>query len=229
MNLAVVYKLRATYSSSMNNDATTQTPSETQSFANRSDRTYLTVRSTFVSSREQISSFDSILTLRKIPSAGFDFHSFDSMSRYCLSKNDEDAPSGVDGLSRLQSTLSPPVCSVFSFWKDESPWMLNAVNIARLWFFASFCVNFFVYAICGRRFRSETVRLFSCCSRSAPSERISTTISAAAAFVLRCRLFVGVIRVDRWFRVALSFRFFVLSAVTTEDGQKSESCNTSSR
>ncbi|CAF1488381.1 unnamed protein product [Adineta ricciae] len=46
--------------------------------------------------------------------------------------------------------------------QHQPPWMLNAVNIARLWFFASFCVNFFVYAICGQRFRNEVVRLFSC-------------------------------------------------------------------
>lgn len=48
--------------------------------------------------------------------------------------------------------------------KQQPPWMLSAVNIARLWFFASFCVNFFVYAICGQRFRAEVVRLFSCSS-----------------------------------------------------------------
>ncbi|CAF0973141.1 unnamed protein product [Rotaria sordida] len=51
----------------------------------------------------------------------------------------------------------------FLFIKKQPPWMLDAVNIARLWFFASFCVNFFVYAICGQRFRNEVVRLF-CCS-----------------------------------------------------------------
>ena len=50
----------------------------------------------------------------------------------------------------------------FLFVQDAPEWMQNAVNIARLWFFASFCVNFFVYAICGQRFRSEVVRLFSC-------------------------------------------------------------------
>ena len=50
----------------------------------------------------------------------------------------------------------------FLFIKEEPSWMLNAVNIARLWFFASFCVNIFVYAICGQRFRNEVVRLFSC-------------------------------------------------------------------
>ena len=52
----------------------------------------------------------------------------------------------------------------FLFIPQQPSWMLNAVNIARLWFFASFCVNFFVYAICGQRFRSEVVRLFSCLS-----------------------------------------------------------------
>ncbi|UJR13776.1 hypothetical protein I4U23_000786 [Adineta vaga] len=46
--------------------------------------------------------------------------------------------------------------------QQQPTWMLDAVNIARLWFFASFCVNFFVYAICGQRFRNEVVRLFSC-------------------------------------------------------------------
>lgn len=46
--------------------------------------------------------------------------------------------------------------------KEQPPWMLDAVNIARLWFFASFCMNFFVYAICGQRFRNEVMRLFSC-------------------------------------------------------------------
>jgi hypothetical protein len=50
----------------------------------------------------------------------------------------------------------------FLFIKQQPSWMLNAVNIARLWFFASFCMNFFVYAICGQRFRNEVVRLFSC-------------------------------------------------------------------
>jgi hypothetical protein len=50
----------------------------------------------------------------------------------------------------------------FLFMQQQPPWMLSAVNIARLWFFASFCVNFFVYAICGQRFRNEVVRLFSC-------------------------------------------------------------------
>ena len=50
----------------------------------------------------------------------------------------------------------------FLFIKTEPSWMLSALNIARFWFFASFCVNFFVYAICGQRFRSEVVRLFSC-------------------------------------------------------------------
>ncbi|CAF4111567.1 unnamed protein product [Rotaria sp. Silwood2] len=50
----------------------------------------------------------------------------------------------------------------FLFIQKEPPWMLSAVNVARLWFFASFCVNFFVYVICGQRFRSEVVRLFSC-------------------------------------------------------------------
>ena len=49
----------------------------------------------------------------------------------------------------------------FIFIKEQPSWMLNAVNIARLWFFTSFCVNFFVYTICGQRFRSEVVRLFS--------------------------------------------------------------------
>lgn len=52
----------------------------------------------------------------------------------------------------------------FLFIKEQPPWMLNALNIARLWFFASFCVNFFVYAICGQRFRHEVVRLFNCSS-----------------------------------------------------------------
>lgn len=46
--------------------------------------------------------------------------------------------------------------------KEHPSWMLNALNIARLWFFASFCMNFFVYAICGQRFRNEVMRLFSC-------------------------------------------------------------------
>ncbi|CAF1208891.1 unnamed protein product [Rotaria magnacalcarata] len=50
----------------------------------------------------------------------------------------------------------------FLFTREGSSRMLHAVNIARLWFFASFCVNFFVYVICGQRFRSEVVRLFSC-------------------------------------------------------------------
>ena len=50
------------------------------------------------------------------------------------------------------------------FKRNEPPWMLSAVNVARLWFFASFCVNFLVYAICGQRFRNEVVRLFSCTS-----------------------------------------------------------------
>jgi hypothetical protein len=50
----------------------------------------------------------------------------------------------------------------FLFIKQQPSWMLRAVNVARLWFFASFCVNFFVYAICGQRFRNEVVRLFSC-------------------------------------------------------------------
>jgi hypothetical protein len=50
----------------------------------------------------------------------------------------------------------------FLFIKQQPPWMFSAVNIARFWFFASFCVNFFVYAIWGQRFRSEVVRLFSC-------------------------------------------------------------------
>jgi hypothetical protein len=50
----------------------------------------------------------------------------------------------------------------FLFIKKQPSWMLSAVNIARLWFFASFCMNFFVYAICGQRFRNEVVRLFSC-------------------------------------------------------------------
>jgi hypothetical protein len=50
----------------------------------------------------------------------------------------------------------------FLFIKEQPSWMLSAVNIARLWFFASFCMNFFVYAICGQRFRNEVVRLFSC-------------------------------------------------------------------
>jgi hypothetical protein len=50
----------------------------------------------------------------------------------------------------------------FLFINQQPSWMLHALNIARLWFFASFCVNFFVYAICGQRFRNEVVRLFSC-------------------------------------------------------------------
>lgn len=50
----------------------------------------------------------------------------------------------------------------FLFMETQPSWMLRAVHIARLWFFASFCVNFFVYAICGQRFRHEVVRLFSC-------------------------------------------------------------------
>lgn len=50
----------------------------------------------------------------------------------------------------------------FLFIQEPPEWMLSALNVARLWFFASFCVNFFVYAICGQRFRSEVVRLFSC-------------------------------------------------------------------
>jgi hypothetical protein len=50
----------------------------------------------------------------------------------------------------------------FLFIKQQPSWMLDALNIARFWFFASFCMNFFVYAICGQRFRSEVVRLFSC-------------------------------------------------------------------
>jgi hypothetical protein len=49
----------------------------------------------------------------------------------------------------------------FLFIKSQPSWMLDAVNIARHWFFASFCVNFVVYAICGQRFRNEVVRLFS--------------------------------------------------------------------
>ncbi|CAF1073947.1 unnamed protein product [Didymodactylos carnosus] len=50
----------------------------------------------------------------------------------------------------------------FLFLKQYPPWLLTAVNIARHWFFASFCVNFFVYAICGQRFRNEVLRLFCC-------------------------------------------------------------------
>ncbi|CAF3710467.1 unnamed protein product [Rotaria socialis] len=50
----------------------------------------------------------------------------------------------------------------FLFTREQPSWMAHAVNIARLWFFASFCVNFFVYVICGQRFRREVVRLFSC-------------------------------------------------------------------
>lgn len=50
----------------------------------------------------------------------------------------------------------------FLFIKQQPLWMFDAVNMARLWFFASFCVNFFVYAIWGQRFRNEVVRLFSC-------------------------------------------------------------------
>ena len=50
----------------------------------------------------------------------------------------------------------------FLLKQTQPEWMFRAVNIARLWFFASFCVNFFVYAICGQRFRTEVVRLFRC-------------------------------------------------------------------
>ncbi|CAF1543697.1 unnamed protein product, partial [Didymodactylos carnosus] len=50
----------------------------------------------------------------------------------------------------------------FLFLKKYPSWLLTAVNIARHWFFASFCVNFFVYAICGQRFRNEVLRLFCC-------------------------------------------------------------------
>ncbi|CAF1254275.1 unnamed protein product [Rotaria magnacalcarata] len=51
----------------------------------------------------------------------------------------------------------------FLFTKQQQPsWMLDVLNIARLWCFVSFCVKFFVYAIYGQRFRNEVVRLFSC-------------------------------------------------------------------
>ena len=52
----------------------------------------------------------------------------------------------------------------FLLKQTQPEWMFTAVHIARLWFFASFCVNFFVYTICGRRFRTEVVRLFRCSS-----------------------------------------------------------------
>lgn len=50
---------------------------------------------------------------------------------------------------------------LFCFLIKHTPnWLFPAINIARFWFFGSFCVNFFVYAICGKRFRHEVVRLF---------------------------------------------------------------------
>ena len=48
----------------------------------------------------------------------------------------------------------------FLFIREQPSWMLKAVNIARFWFFASFCVNFFVYVICGQCFRQEVIHLF---------------------------------------------------------------------
>ena len=164
MNLAIVYKLKGKYSTTTTTTTTTS-QSETQSFVTKSDRTYLTVRPTFVlSSKERMNSFDSFLTLRKVPSTG----SVSIRSTQCRAAASTKTTKMLLAASTVFLVFNLPyhfLLFCFLFIENEPSWILNAVNIARLWFFASFSVNFFVYAICGQRFRREIVHLLNFLSK----------------------------------------------------------------
>lgn len=70
--------------------------------------------------------------------------------------------------------FNSPYCAVLLYSVISKVVMTRTLSILRHFYFMSFCLNFFLYSLCGHRFRHELILLLKrcfrkCCSRSVRS------------------------------------------------------------
>ena len=63
--------------------------------------------------------------------------------------------------------FNSPYCAVLFYSVISKHVLTRTLDILRYFYFMSFCLNFFLYSLCGNRFRHELVTLFQrCCTNS---------------------------------------------------------------
>jgi hypothetical protein len=73
--------------------------------------------------------------------------------------------------------FNSPYCAVLLYSVISKDVLTRILSILRHFYFMSFCLNFFLYSLCGHRFRRELILLFNdcvrkCCSNTNRSHRL---------------------------------------------------------
>lgn len=61
--------------------------------------------------------------------------------------------------------FNSPYCAVLLYCIVSKVFFVRTLSILRHFYFMSFCLNFFLYSLCGHRFRHELILLFKSCCR----------------------------------------------------------------
>jgi hypothetical protein len=62
--------------------------------------------------------------------------------------------------------FNSPYCMVLLYSMISNTMFIRTLGILRHFYFMSFCLNFFLYSLCGNRFRHELILLFkTCCQK----------------------------------------------------------------
>jgi hypothetical protein len=65
--------------------------------------------------------------------------------------------------------FNSPYCAVLLYSVISKDVLTRTLGILRHFYFMSFCLNFFLYSLCGHRFRHELILLFkTCCRKCCP-------------------------------------------------------------
>ncbi len=68
--------------------------------------------------------------------------------------------------------FNSPYCAVLLYCIISEVVFAHTLSILRHFYFMSFCLNFFLYSLCGHRFRHELILLFKTCCRKCSSQNI---------------------------------------------------------
>lgn len=68
--------------------------------------------------------------------------------------------------------FNSPYCAVLLYSIIYKISLMRTLSILRHFYFMSFCLNFFLYSLCGNRFRHELILLFKTCTRKCCTKNI---------------------------------------------------------
>jgi hypothetical protein len=68
--------------------------------------------------------------------------------------------------------FNSPYCAVLLYSIISKHVLTRTLGILRHFYFMSFCLNFFLYSLCGNRFRHELILLFKACCRKCCTKKI---------------------------------------------------------